>query len=197
MPPSDAPRGNAPPLSPERWAHVRGLVEEVIALPRDRRSVFLEASCPGDAELRGRVERLVLACERADESWAFLLRPAGELAAPLVTHGAPPADSAPRTQEPPVALCAALAERYAVGMEIGRGGMATVYAAEDLRHQRRVAIKVLDPQVGALLGAERFLSEIRVTAGLQHPNLLPLFDSGEAGGLLYYVMPLIDGGTLR
>jgi serine/threonine-protein kinase len=75
--------------------------------------------------------------------------------------------------------------------------MATVYAAEDLRHQRRVAIKVLDPRVGALLGAKRFLREIRVTAGLQHSNLLPLFDSGEAGGLLYYVMPLIDGRTLR
>jgi serine/threonine-protein kinase len=144
------------------------------------------------------VERLVLACERADENWAFLLRPAGELAAPLLaTHGAPPADRASRAQEPPAALCAALADRYAVGLELGRGGMATVYAAEDLRHQRRVAIKVLDPQVGALLGAERFLSEIRVTARLKHPNLLPLFDSGEAGGLLYYVMPLIDGGNLR
>ena len=197
MPPSDAPRGTALPLSPERWAHVRALVEEVIALPRDRRSAFLDASCRGDTELRGRVERLVLACERADESWAFLLRPAGELAAPLVSHGTAPADSASRPQQLPLALCAALADRYAIGQELGRGGMATVYAAEDRRHQRRVAIKVLDPQVGALLGAERFLREIRVTARLQHPNLLPLFDSGESGGLLYYVMPLVDGGTLR
>ena len=97
----------------------------------------------------------------------------------------------------PAAFLTALADRYAVGAELGRGGMATVYVAEDLRHQRRVAIKVLDPELAAVLGGERFLAEIRVMAGLQHPNLLPLFDSGEAGGLLYYVMPLVDGPTLR
>jgi serine/threonine-protein kinase len=75
--------------------------------------------------------------------------------------------------------------------------MATVYLARDEKHHRHVALKVLDPELGAVLGAERFLSEIRVTAGLQHPNLLPLFDSGEVGGLLYYVMPYIEGETLR
>jgi eukaryotic-like serine/threonine-protein kinase len=90
-----------------------------------------------------------------------------------------------------------LADRYDVEREIGRGGMATVYLARDVRHGRRVALKVLDPELGAVLGGERFLSEIRVTANLQHPNLLPLFDSGEAGGLLYYVMPFIEGETLR
>lgn len=99
--------------------------------------------------------------------------------------------------EAPAALSAALADRYTVGPELGRGGMATVYAAEDLRHRRRVALKVLDPELGAMLGAERFNLEIQVTAGLQHPNLLPLFDSGEAAGLLYYVMPLIEGASLR
>ena len=86
-------------------------------------------------------------------------------------------------------LRGALAERYTVEREIGRGGMATVYLAHDVRHQRLVALKVLDPELGAVLGVERFLSEIRVTANLQHPNLLPLFDSGEAAGLLFYVMP--------
>src|ERR1051326_2945041 len=75
--------------------------------------------------------------------------------------------------------------------------MATVYLAHDLKHDRKVAIKVLDPELGAVLGAERFLSEIEVTANLQHPNLLPLFDSGEANGLLFYVMPFIDGESLR
>lgn len=75
--------------------------------------------------------------------------------------------------------------------------MATVYAADDLRHHRRVAIKVLDPQLGTVLGAKRFLAEIQVTARLRQPNILPLFDSGEAGELLYYVMPLIEGATLR
>ena len=94
-------------------------------------------------------------------------------------------------------LQAALADRYLFEREIGSGGMATVYLARDLRHQREVAFKVLKPELGAVLGAERFLSEIRVTANLQHPNLLPLFDSGEAGGLLYYVMPFVAGETLR
>jgi len=75
--------------------------------------------------------------------------------------------------------------------------MATVYLAEDLKHHRRVAMKVLKPELGAVLGGERFLSEIKVTANLQHPNLLPLFDSGAADGLLYYVMPYVDGETLR
>ena len=90
-----------------------------------------------------------------------------------------------------------LGAAYVVDREIGRGGMATVYLARDVKHNRRVALKVLDPELGAVLGAERFLSEIRVTAGLQHPNLLPLFDSGEAEGLLFYVMPYVDGESLR
>ena len=95
------------------------------------------------------------------------------------------------------ALNAALSGRYAVEREIGRGGMATVYLARDIKHDRHVALKVLNPELGAVLGVERFLSEIRVTANLQHPHLLPLFDSGEADGLLYYVMPYVTGETLR
>ena len=94
-------------------------------------------------------------------------------------------------------LNAGLVGRYVIEREIGAGGMATVFLARDLRHDRLVALKVLKPELGALLGAERFLSEIRVTANLQHPNLLPLFDSGESAGLLYYVMPYLDGATLR
>src|SRR5215218_6079658 len=97
----------------------------------------------------------------------------------------------------PAQLTRSLAGRYAVERELGRGGMATVYLARDQRHERLVAVKVLDRELGAVLGAERFLAEIRVTANLQHPNLLPLFDSGEANGLLYYVMPYIEGETLR
>jgi hypothetical protein len=94
-------------------------------------------------------------------------------------------------------LAANLQSRYEIEREIGRGGMATVFLARDVRHERPVALKVLDPELGAVLGAERFLSEIRVTANLQHPNLLPLFDSGSADGLLYYVMPYVEGETLR
>ena len=94
-------------------------------------------------------------------------------------------------------LTAAIADHYTVEREVGRGGMATVYLARDVKHDRQVALKVLDPELGAVLGAERFLAEIKVTANLQHPNLLPLFDSGEAGGLLYYVMPFVEGESLR
>ncbi|HJU73734.1 MAG TPA: protein kinase, partial [Gemmatimonadaceae bacterium] len=94
-------------------------------------------------------------------------------------------------------LNTALAGRYHVEREIGSGGMAIVYLARDVRHDRRVALKVLRPELGAVLGIERFLSEIKVTANLQHPNLLPLFDSGEANGLLFYVMPFVEGESLR
>ena len=91
----------------------------------------------------------------------------------------------------------ALVGRYEIIREIGAGGMATVYLARDTKHDRHVALKVLKPELGAVLGVERFLSEIRVTANLQHPNLLPLFDSGEADGMLFYVMPFVEGETLR
>ena len=94
-------------------------------------------------------------------------------------------------------LTAALSDRYRIDRELGAGGMATVYLAHDLKHERDVAIKVLHPDLGAALGGERFLSEIRTTARLQHPHILPLLDSGDADGLLYYVMPLVTGETLR
>ena len=94
-------------------------------------------------------------------------------------------------------LALALSTRYRIERELGAGGMATVYLAHDLKHDRDVAIKVLHPDLGAALGGERFLSEIRTTARLQHPHILPLLDSGEADGLLYYVMPLVTGETLR
>jgi serine/threonine-protein kinase len=94
-------------------------------------------------------------------------------------------------------LNATLADRYRIERELGQGGMATVYLAHDVRHDRDVALKVLHPDLGAALGGERFLAEIRTTARLQHPHILPLLDSGEADGLLYYVMPFVRGETLR
>jgi len=97
----------------------------------------------------------------------------------------------------PPEVSAALADRYLIERELGQGGMATVYLAEDLKHQRKVAIKVLRRELAAVLGADRFVQEIRTTANLQHPNILPLFDSGEASGFLYYVMPYVAGETLR
>ena len=94
-------------------------------------------------------------------------------------------------------LKTALAQRYAIERELGQGGMATVFLARDLRHDRRVAVKVLKPELAAALGAERFVHEIKTTAQLQHPHILPLFDSGSADGFLYYVMPYVEGETLR
>ncbi len=92
---------------------------------------------------------------------------------------------------------AALADRYAIERELGSGGMATVYLGRDLKHTRQVAVKVLRPEVAAAVGSDRFLREIRITAQLNHPHILPLLDSGEAGSLLYYVMPYVAGGSLR
>jgi len=98
---------------------------------------------------------------------------------------------------PPERLSAALANRYRIERELGQGGMATVYLARDLRHKREVAIKVLRPDLASALGPERFLKEIETTANLRHPNILPLYDSGEADGFLFYVMPFIEGESLR
>jgi serine/threonine-protein kinase len=94
-------------------------------------------------------------------------------------------------------LTAALADRYAIQRELGAGGMATVYLAHDVRHDRKVALKVLRRELSAILGAERFLQEIRTTANLQHPHILPLHDSGEADGTVFYVMPFVEGESLR
>ena len=107
------------------------------------------------------------------------------------------AGDAPDAAEISSVLGAALGDRYRVIREIGEGGMSTVFLADDLRHERRVALKVLKPELAALVGADRFLAEIKTTAKLQHPHILPLFDSGEAEGFLYYVMPYVEDESLR
>ena len=99
--------------------------------------------------------------------------------------------------DPITHLNTALEGRYAIERELGEGGMATVYLAEDLKHERKVALKLLKPELAALVGAERFLAEIKTTANLQHPHILPLHDSGDADGFLFYVMPYVEGESLR
>ena len=94
-------------------------------------------------------------------------------------------------------LAAALGSSYRIERELGQGGMATVYLADDLKHERKVAIKVLRPELAAVIGAERFLREIKTIATLQHPHILGLIDSGEVDGTAYYVMPFVDGESLR
>src|SRR5689334_18622722 len=97
----------------------------------------------------------------------------------------------------PERLSAALSGRYRIEREVGAGGMATVYLAHDERHARSVALKVLRPELAAVIGADRFLNEIKTTANLQHPHILPLHDSGEVDGTVWYVMPLVEGESLR
>ena len=94
-------------------------------------------------------------------------------------------------------LKAALSDRYTIESELGQGGMATVYLAHDVKHDRNVAVKVLKPDLSSELGADRFVREIKLAARLTHPHILPLFDSGEVDGFLYYVMPVVEGESLR
>jgi len=99
--------------------------------------------------------------------------------------------------DPRADLAAALADRYAIERELGRGGMATVFLAQDLKHDRPVALKVLHPEIAAGLGSERFLREIHLAARLQHPHILTVYDSGEAAGRLWFTMPYVEGESLR
>jgi serine/threonine-protein kinase len=182
-------------------------VEETLALAPEARAAFLDRACGGDAALRAEVEAQLRACERAEQSPEFLAGSAVAFVTPLVTDATDDDDvarsgpSGEADDEPaadvPAALRTALAGRYDVEREVGHGGTATVYLAHDCRHGRPVALKLFDPVLGAAMSTERFLYEIRVTAGLTHPHILPLHDSGEAAGLLYYVMPYVDGETLR
>lgn len=178
-------------LSRARWREVEPLLDAALDLPTAARSAFLDRACAADAALRDAVGGVLAACDRGD---AMLVTPAGVTYASLLAA-------------PTVALPALLGGRYQVGREIGRGGMATVYLADDLRHDRQVAVKVLRPDVAWLIGCDRFRRETEVAARLVHPHILPLYDSGavpadgvDPGGgweLPYYVSPFVAGGSLR
>jgi serine/threonine-protein kinase len=170
------------PMTPERWRAVDAILQAVLACEPAQRAAFVADACGSDAAMRAEVESLLAAAPTGD----FLERPAAAQFGAI----APVQPVAAR-------LATAVEGRYTVERELARGGMATVHLALDPRHQRHVAIKVLREELTAALGAERFLKEIAVTASLQHPHILPLFDSGSAGGLLYYVMPYVEGETLR
>jgi serine/threonine protein kinase len=171
------------PMTPDRWRVVDAILRASLSCEPAQRDAFVAQACGDDEELRLEVVSLLAAHDRAGD---FLDRPAAE----QLAAGNAPALLTGR-------LATALAGRYQLEREIGRGGMATVHLARDLRHHRLVAIKVLREELAVAVGAERFLEEIRVTASLQHPHILPLFDSGSAEGLLWYVMPFVEGETLR
>jgi eukaryotic-like serine/threonine-protein kinase len=198
-PPEDATGLTGPAVTPVPWRDVQAVVDGALDLAPDARAAYLDVACGADAVLRERAARLLDACERAARSGGLLAAPVAELVAPLVAQVAE--QDAAREGERRASLAAgfraALSGRYDVERELGRGGMATVYLAHDHRHHRRVALKVLDPALLDGMSGERFLREIRITAALTHPHVLPLHDSGEAAGLLYYVMPYVEGETLR
>jgi eukaryotic-like serine/threonine-protein kinase len=173
-----------------RWATIKERAADALELPLEKRRAFLERTCP-DAQLRDQVERLIRSAERAT---TFLEEPPLELLANCLEIDDPSANLAPWLQD-------ALGDRYTIEREIGRGGMATVYLARDERHGRRVAVKLIARHVAALestsSGRNRFEQEISIAARLTHPHILPLHDSGAAAGLLYYIMPHVDGESLR
>jgi serine/threonine-protein kinase len=190
--------GARPEMTPERWRAIDAILKAALDREPRHRAIFIADACGGDEALRREVASLLAAHDGIGEE--FLERPAAEALGASIE----PQPLAER-------LASALAGRYAIEREVAHGGMATVFLARDLRHDRRVAIKVLREELAAALGAERFLAEIRVTASLQHPHILPLFDSGsvparhphreqsqaEGPSLLYYVMPFVEGETLR
>ena len=172
------------------WGRIQPLIDAVLDAPPDRWDVVARELSGGDDALYARLQALAADCAK---NHRLLDRPAAERFATLFDPDTSPIPETPLTDR----LSAAVADRYRIERELGSGGMATVYLAQDLKHDRKVALKVLKPELAAVLGAERFVVEIKTTAALQHPQILPLFDSGTADGFLYYVMPFIDGETLR
>ena len=175
-----------PFVSAERWGALEPLLDAALALAPEHRDAYLRNACAGDDARYTEVVHMLADCESDDRR---LDRPAAARFATLLVADDAGDDTGP--------LRGALDGRYTLGRELGRGGMGVVYLARDVRHERPVALKVLRPTVAASASAERFLTEIRVTAGLRHPHILPLFDSGAAADRLFYVMPYVDGGTLR
>lgn len=181
-------QGNRPAVSAERWREIGAVVDAALELPPERRAGFVRDTCHDD-DLRTDVERLLHAC---DESAGFLDRSVGEYAAPLLdSHRA-------RDEEEMLSrLRAELSGRFEIARPLAHGGMAVVYLARETKHSRRVALKVLCSELAAAFGAGRFLQEIDILAQLTHPHIVPLIESGEVHGRPYFVMPYIEGESLR
>ncbi len=182
------------PPAVARWTEISRVVDGALRLAPGKRAAFVGSACGGDAGLRREVERLLLACQRAGDDEGFLTT-AGAYAEPVLRDLA--ARDAAAHAAIPAALERVLAGRYAMQGDIGRGAMATVYLAHDLKFDRSVAIKVLRPELSRDADVRHFQREIERTAKLTHPHIVPVIDSGTADGLLYYLMPYLDGGTLR
>lgn len=166
---------------PHNWSELASLVDTLLDAAPERRAALIAELSGGDAERRSELERLLAECEIEPP---LFRQPAAERFAALFD------DDVAHFPE-------ALAERYRLITQLGRGGMATVYLAHDLKHARDVAVKIVHPVIASALGADLFLREIEIVAQLHHPHIVPLFDSGEASDSLYYVMPYEAGASLR
>ncbi len=174
---------NVKRLLPDDWQELAPFVDKVLDAPRELRATLLDQVSGNDPKRRAALERLVDECEQDDP---LMNRPAAERFAHLVV-----------TDAPEVPLTGMLGGRYRIERELGRGGMARVYLAHDVKHARNVAVKVIRSELAASLGRDRFLREIAIAARLRHPNIVPLYDSGDADGVLYFVMPYEEGPSLR
>lgn len=181
--------GSTPPaddssdsLLPPNWAELAPLIDTVLDAPIERRNAVVDELTAGKPELRAELRQLVIDCER---EMPLLNSPAAERFADLFND----ADE--------IRLTGVLSGRYQIVREVGRGGMARVFLARDIKHNRDVAVKIVRHDVAASAGSARFLHEIAIAARLRHPNIVPMYDSGEADGVLYFVMPYEEGPSLR
>lgn len=195
---SDTKRESAPAFEPVDTDHLRRVdtvVGAALDLPRDDRRQFLLEACGGDALLQRDAESLLASCEMAEASPNFLGGTAADLATPLMEDLL--AQSAPSGTAMVPVLAAALGSRYTVVRAIGSGGAANVYLADDLNDGRQVAIKVLRPELAETTAATRFVREIRLMSTLEHPRIVPVLHAGEVAGVSYYILPYMDGRSLR
>jgi serine/threonine-protein kinase len=169
-------------LLPDHWHELEAQLDQLLDAPTAERPALLGRLSANDRDRRRELEHLLAECERPR---ALLDRPAAERFAELARD------------EPMIKEGSVLGDRYVIRRELGRGGMARVYLADDRRHARPVAVKIVRPELAASLGRDRFLREISIVARMRHPNIMPLFDSGDADGLLYFIMPYEEGPSLR
>lgn len=176
------PERDAGSWLPDNWAELGPMIDTILAAPAEERESLILHASKGDAIRRTQLEQLIRECE---QDLPLIERPAAEGFAGLF-------DGADEVTVPEI-----VGDRYRIESEAGRGGMARVFLAHDTKHDRKVAVKVIRSDIAVSLGSERFLQEIAIAARLRHPNIIPMYDSGETDGVLYFVMPYEEGPSLR
>jgi serine/threonine protein kinase/tetratricopeptide (TPR) repeat protein len=174
--------GDGAPFVPSNWAELAPLLDAALDAPASERADRVRELSKGDAALQRQLEQLLVECEQD---------------MPLLNESAARRFNDLASDEAANYVPEVLGDRYRIGKQLGRGGMSSVYLAQDLKHARDVAVKVIRPELAQSLASERFLREIEIAARLRHPNIVPLFDSGEAGDALFFVMPYEEGQSLR